>query len=156
MRKRNSKQEQQCRIMDIKDLEAIIAIFEKSRIARMDLRMPDASLTLEKDSLPVPVSGADSFLSEPAEQPMQKTGRQTVSVKAALVGIFHAAPAPGAEPFVTQGQKVQAGTVVGIIEAMKTMNEITAPDSGTMAEIYVKEGDLVEFGQSLMELEDVQ
>ena len=139
--------------MDIKDLEAIIAIFEKSQVTKMDLELEGASLRLEKDHLTVGVSSCASSAQNSQAQTMPHAQDQKACIEAPLVGIFHAASEPGAEPFVKEGQMVQAGAVVGIGEAMKTMNEITASKSGVVKPVLVKEGDLVEFGQALMELE---
>lgn len=77
----------------------------------------------------------------------------TEMVKAPLVGIFYEAPAPGEEPFVKEGQKVKKGDVLCVIEAMKMMNELKADVDGTVKKVDVKNGDAVEFGQVLFEVE---
>lgn len=77
----------------------------------------------------------------------------TEMVKAPLVGIFYEAPAPGEEPFVKEGQKVKKGDVLCVIEAMKMMNELKADVDGTVKKVDVKDGDAVEFGQVLFEVE---
>lgn len=77
----------------------------------------------------------------------------TEMVKAPLVGIFYEAPAPGEEPFVKDGQKVKKGDVLCVIEAMKMMNELKADVDGTVKKVDVKDGDAVEFGQVLFEVE---
>ena len=59
---------------------------------------------------------------------------------------------PDSEPFVTVGKKVNKGDVVCIVEAMKLMNEITAEQSGTISEICVNNGDIVEYGQTLFKI----
>ena len=66
-----------------------------------------------------------------------------------IVGTFYRAPSPTAEPFVKVGSQVEPDTVVCIIEAMKLMNEIQAETAGTIAKIYVENGQPVEFGQPL-------
>jgi len=73
-------------------------------------------------------------------------------VKAPIVGVFYAAPSPDAEPFVKVGDTVKKGDLICIIEAMKFMNEITAEQDGTISEICVKNGDLVEFGQVIFKM----
>lgn len=75
------------------------------------------------------------------------------SIKAPLVGTVYLAPEPGAKPFVEQGQSVKRGQVLLIIEAMKTMNEITAQKSGTIKKIFVKDANPVEFGEPLVLIE---
>ena len=69
-----------------------------------------------------------------------------------MVGVFYTSPSPEADPYVRVGQSVQSGDVVCIIEALKLMNEIPATESGTIAEICVSNGDIVEYGQPLFKL----
>lgn len=69
-----------------------------------------------------------------------------------MVGTFYRAPGPGAEPFVDIGDKIKAGQVVGIIEAMKIMNEIEADAEGEVVAIYVGNAEPVEFGQRIIAL----
>ena len=76
----------------------------------------------------------------------------TTAVRAPMVGVFYAAPAPGAEPFVHVGSKVKKGETLCVIEAMKVMNEVTAEADGEVVDICVKDGDLVEYGCCLMKI----
>ena len=69
----------------------------------------------------------------------------TTAVRAPMVGVFYAAPAPGAEPFVHVGSKVKKGETLCVIEAMKVMNEVTAEADGEVVDICVKDGDLVDY-----------
>lgn len=73
-------------------------------------------------------------------------------VKSPLVGTFYAAPAEDAAPFVKVGDTVNAGQVLAIVEAMKLMNDIESDYSGQVAEIYVSNGDAVEYGQPLFRI----
>jgi acetyl-CoA carboxylase biotin carboxyl carrier protein len=66
-----------------------------------------------------------------------------------IVGTFYRSPSPTAESFVRIGSRVEADTVVCIIEAMKLMNEIQAETTGEVAKIYVENGQAVEYGQPL-------
>ena len=68
------------------------------------------------------------------------------------MGVFYAAPSPGAEPFVKVGSKVHAGDTLCVIEAMKLMNEVTAERDGEVVEVCVEDGDLVDFGRCLMKI----
>nr|MDT0657299.1 acetyl-CoA carboxylase biotin carboxyl carrier protein [Micromonospora sp. DSM 115978] len=74
------------------------------------------------------------------------------TVDAPLVGTFYRAPEPGARPYVEVGDAVNAGQVIGIVEAMKLMNQVTAEHTGTVAEVLVEDGHPVEFGQPLIAL----
>ena len=69
-----------------------------------------------------------------------------------MVGTAYLAPEPGAKPFVSIGSKIKKGDTVLIIEAMKTMNHISSPQDGTIEEIYVNDGESVEFDQELIKI----
>lgn len=77
----------------------------------------------------------------------------TKTIESPIVGTFYRSSAPGAEPMVKVGSKVDPETVVCIVEAMKVMNEIKAEKSGIVKEILVENGQPVEFGQPLFILE---
>ena len=70
-------------------------------------------------------------------------------IKSPLVGTFYAAPAENAEPFIKVGDQVQEGKVLGIVEAMKLMNEIESEFDGVIEKILVENGEIVEYGQPL-------
>lgn len=75
-----------------------------------------------------------------------------VSVKSPIVGVFYAAPAENADPYVSIGDRVKKGQTLCIVEAMKLMNEITAEDDGVISEICVTNGQVVEFGTELFRI----
>jgi len=81
------------------------------------------------------------------------SAREMHIIKSPIVGTFYNAPAPDAEPFVGVGHRVEKDTVVCIIEAMKLMNEIQAEVSGVITNIYVENGQPVEYGQNLFGIE---
>jgi acetyl-CoA carboxylase biotin carboxyl carrier protein len=71
-------------------------------------------------------------------------------IAAPMVGTFYAAPSPRDAPFVEEGDEIQSGDTVGIIEAMKIMNEIESEVTGRVSRVMVKNGQPVEYGQPLM------
>lgn len=73
-------------------------------------------------------------------------------VCAPMVGVFYAAPAPGAEPFVRVGSRVKKGDTLCILEAMKLMNEVVAERDGEVVEACVEDGELVEYGRVLFRI----
>lgn len=73
-------------------------------------------------------------------------------VCAPMVGVFYAAPAPGAEPFVRVGGRVKKGDTLCILEAMKLMNEVVAERDGEVVEACVEDGELVEYGRVLFRI----
>ena len=70
-------------------------------------------------------------------------------VKSPIVGTFYGSPSPGAAPFVAPGDHVEKGQVIGIIEAMKLMNEIESDVAGEVVKCLVSNGQAIEFGQPL-------
>lgn len=67
--------------------------------------------------------------------------------------MFYAAPSPGEKPFVSEGSRVEAGQVLGLIEAMKMMNELKSPVGGIVRRVCGADGQLAEYGQILFEVE---
>ena len=78
------------------------------------------------------------------------------TVEAPLVGIFYAAPSPEEPPFIDVCQAVKKGDTLFIIEAMKTMNEIPAPCDGIISHVLAQSGDMVEYGQVVVVMEEKQ
>ncbi|MGH7244566.1 MAG: acetyl-CoA carboxylase biotin carboxyl carrier protein [Phycisphaerales bacterium] len=72
-----------------------------------------------------------------------------IAIESPMVGTFYSAANPDSAPFVTNGAKINASTVVCLIEAMKVFNEIKAEKGGTVERVLVKSGEAVEFGQKL-------
>lgn len=105
---------------------------------------PSAPSEVPADPEPEPV------LETAPAAPVPVTGNP---LKAPIVGTFYAASSPDAEPYVKVGDRVEAGQVLCIIEAMKLMNEIEAEQAGVIREITVKNGDPVEYGQVLFIIE---
>ncbi|MEZ4505578.1 MAG: acetyl-CoA carboxylase biotin carboxyl carrier protein [Thermomicrobiales bacterium] len=73
-------------------------------------------------------------------------------VTSPMIGTFYASPSPGEPPFVQEGDEVEAGQVIGIIEAMKIMNEITSEHGGIVSKILVTNAQPVEYGQPLVHI----
>ncbi|TCL70494.1 acetyl-CoA carboxylase biotin carboxyl carrier protein [Rhizobium sp. BK251] len=97
---------------------------------------------------PAPMAAA------PAAAAPAAAGRNPANVvNAPMVGTVYMAPAPGARAFIEVGTAVKEGQTLLIIEAMKTMNQIPAPRSGTVTEILVEDGRPVEYGEALVVIE---
>ena len=77
-------------------------------------------------------------------------------IKAPLVGTFYRASGPGADPYVKEGDVVEKGQTVAIVEAMKLMNQVQADETGKVAAIVANDGEWVEFEQVLMYLEPAE
>lgn len=81
-----------------------------------------------------------------------ETNDNYISIKSPMVGVFYAAPAENAEPFVSIGDSIEKGKTICIIEAMKLMNEIKAETDGEICEICVTNGQVVEYGTELFRI----
>ena len=106
------------------------------------------------------VAGSTDFINTTVTRPDLNTGTSPTpsfatseEVKAPIVGVFYSAPSPEADPFVRIGDTVKKGDVLCILEAMKSMNEITAEHDGKIVDICVQNGDVMEFGQVLFKIE---
>lgn len=76
----------------------------------------------------------------------------SAAVISPIVGVFYAAPAENADPYVSVGDRVKKGQILGIVEAMKLMNEICAEEDGTITQICVANGQVVEYGTELFRI----
>lgn len=149
----------------------IIDRFESSDIAKLKFKKGDVLLELEKAAdvhggdpcAPANIGGGTVLQGREKAAPVaveaseSEAGGKTAGeeqdgtvLSSPIAGVFYAAPSPGSAPYVKLGQHVKKGDVVGLVEAMKMMNEITAPVSGVVKVIDVKNEDFVEYKQSLM------
>ena len=100
-----------------------------------------------------PVAAAAPAPAAPAAAPAPAAPVSVETIDAPLVGTFYRAASPEAQAFVKVGDHIAPDTVIGIIEAMKVMNEIKAEKSGVIKEVLVENGQPVEFGQPLFVIE---
>lgn len=144
--------------MDINDIYGLIDKFDASSCGELKLEMNGANIELKKA---VPGAGNNTCVTvqknvvqEDSQKKVENIQSQPSSdikeIKAPLVGTFYTASGPDDEPFVKIGQNVHAGDVIGIIEAMKLMNEVTADCDGTVKEVAAENGAMVEYGQPLV------
>ena len=146
--------------MDLKDVYELLDKFDASACCEMVLNLNGTQLSLKKySSIAVPsglnnASGLNSVVAgntqTQAEQVTDNASAgDAVEIKAPLVGTFYQAPGPDEQPYVKVGQQVKKGDVVGIIEAMKLMNEVVAPQDGVILSIDATDGNMVQYGQVL-------
>lgn len=114
-----------------------LEITEDKRSVRLERNVPGAAA----ETIPVSVQGA---LPVPSG-----TDSGYISVKSSIVGVFYAAPAENAAPYVAVGDHVKKGQTLCIVEAMKLMNEIESDFSGQVVKILAENGKAVEYGQPL-------
>lgn len=123
--------------LDLTGLE----ITEDNRVVRLERTAP--AVAAPAPVVTVPVAEA---------APKAEESGSYVSVKSPIVGIFYAAPAENAEPYVAQGDAVKQGQTLCIVEAMKLMNEIPAECDGIIEKICVTNGQMVEYGTELFRI----
>ena len=105
---------------------------------------------------PAPAGPPENGLAGDLDQlPPVPAEDDVVRVESPMVGTFYRAPAPGAAPYVTEGDPVEAGQTLCILEAMKLMNEVKADVEGIVRAIHAQNAEPVEYGQLLFELEPV-
>jgi acetyl-CoA carboxylase biotin carboxyl carrier protein len=153
--------------MDIRKVKKLIELLEESGVSEIEIKEGEESVRISRHPVggvpsmsmpaayvaapPAPVPAAAAPATAPA--PAAPTHRPENTVTAPMVGTFYAAPAPGAKAFVDIGSEVKPGDVLCIIEAMKMMNQIECDKGGRVVSILVKNGDPVEFGQTLFIIE---
>ena len=134
----------------MKELELTgLEITENNQVVRLE-RSPAAKLPQTPGSSFLPGAAHASAENDNGIHLSEKGEADSfLSVKSPLVGVFYAAPAENAEPYVSVGESVKKGQVLCIIEAMKLMNEIESECDGIVKEVLVENGEMVEFGQPL-------
>jgi acetyl-CoA carboxylase biotin carboxyl carrier protein len=115
--------------------------------------MVKRQLTVAAPVAAAPVASAAPSAPAPAAEPSVTPADHPGAVKSPMVGTVYLSGEPGAPPFASVGAKVSAGDTLVIIEAMKVMNPITAPKSGTVRQILVENAQPVEFDQPLVIIE---
>jgi acetyl-CoA carboxylase biotin carboxyl carrier protein len=130
-------------------LPGLLKVFDGSTLADLDLQYGDVHLSLHR---PAAANGGFSLApiasaAESEPEPEQPEGH---TITAQMVGTFYLTPAPGKPPLVQEGDVIEKGQVIGIIEAMKVMNELEADVGGRIVRILVKNQEPVEYGQALM------
>ena len=139
--------------MEIEKLLKIIDAVKTSGLGEFKYEEGDTKIALKSYTKASAVQTIE--VSQPETKMVVETPQTLAEgnvVKAPLVGTFYAAASEGAKPFIEVGYVVKKGQVLGIIEAMKLMNEIECEADGTVQEIYVKNQEMVEYGQSLFRI----
>ena len=147
--------------MDIRKVKKLMELLEESGMSEIEIKEGEESVKISRyGNSPAP---SHSFVQQQAPTsvppvvaaPVIADEPSTVgqSLTSPMVGTYYSAPSPTAKPFVTIGQHVKQGDTIGIVEAMKIMNQIEAEKSGTVLQILVKDGEAVEFGQPLIIVE---
>ena len=157
---------------DLDTIERLATLMETANLSsveicegetRISLKRPEPAAAISAPVYGIPAGGATLPPEQAAVPTLAPTssveeGSQVVDfndmkeLKSPMVGVVYTAPEPGAEPFVKPGSRVKKGQVLCIIEAMKLMNEYTAPEDGEILDICIQNEELVEFGQVLFKM----
>ncbi len=150
--------------MDLKDIKELIALMKKNDLSVFKMENEGFKITLKKGNdfqpqvvatAPMQYPPAPTAATAPAAASAPIVATESAKLReinSPMVGTFYAAASPESPSYVSVGQEVTEDTVVGIIEAMKVMNEIKAECRGTIAEVVAESGKPVQFGQALFRL----
>ena len=147
--------------MNTEPLIQLIQIVSESNLTEFHYEEKDMKLIMKRDEIihisDSPVDGTAhpvvSVKQESLESAAASNGSEEKLITSPLVGIFYSAPAEDDAPYVQIGEKVKKGQTIAIVEAMKLMNEIESEFDGIIKEIFVKNGQAVEYGQPLFSIE---
>lgn len=150
--------------MDLRKLKTLIDLVAESNIAELEITEGEGKVRIVKSGppmvaapvalqaaapamaaapMPAPTTPAPAAEAAPAAPAAEDT------VPSPMVGTFYRASAPGAAPYVNVGDVVEVGQTLGVIEAMKLMNEIPSDRAGVVKAILIENGQAVEFGQPM-------
>ena len=131
----------------LRALAALLQDLAESGVVELEVSVGDARLYVRQRAGAVPARASG----QPAPAAATAVEEEGLTpVPAPLSGVFYGAPAPDERPYVHEGDEVEVGQVVGLIEAMKVFNEIHAEVAGTVARVLVVSGHLVQAGQALL------
>jgi acetyl-CoA carboxylase biotin carboxyl carrier protein len=156
---------------DIEDLKQLVEFLQENQVAEFELDQGDQKIRLKFKQAEAPaiapvahvIAAAPGLMAAPMPVPAAAAQAAEVTpptpaaqpdaglhmIKSPIVGTYYGSPSPGAAPFVSPGDHVEKGQIVGIVEAMKLMNEIESDVSGEIVKILVTNGQPIEFGQPL-------
>jgi acetyl-CoA carboxylase biotin carboxyl carrier protein len=164
--------------MEFKEIIELINTISDSKVTSFTIEEGDKKITIKSGDKAPQVVTAPQVVAMPAMTPQvmpvpvaagavapqmdnavvnevsaeTKSDANIKTINSPLVGTFYAAPSPDDAPFVSVGDTVKKGQVIGIVEAMKLMNEIESDHDGVITEIMVNNGDMVEYGQVLVKV----
>ncbi len=148
---------------DVKTVEALVALMSQHDLSEIYLRDGAQHVRLRRGGLAVPTTAAlpyaptlqsapPSAASEPRKE-AAASKKHLTEVKSEMIGTFYTQAKPGEPPYVKVGDRIIPSKVIGLIEVMKTYNEVLANCSGVVVEVAVENGAFVEFGTVLIRVD---
>ena len=153
--------------MNLAELKELFELIAERNITEFELEEEGVKLRIKKDGGNVritehaPGAGAAAAIASPPDPASagEDNGADVLDglaiVQAPMVGTFYRQPEPGAEPFAGKGQQIKKGQTLCIIEAMKLMNEIESELSGELVEVFVEDGQSVQYGDKLFAIREI-
>ncbi len=150
--------------MDVKELKELIEIFQDSELSELEIEEEGCSIRLQRNTpapmpmiMQAPVAAGHPAPAAPAASSEPAVEEETYAevITSPMVGTFYSAPAPGEDPFVREGDTVEDGQTVCIVEAMKLMNEVGASGHCVIEKVLAENGQPVEFGQPLFAIRHI-
>ena len=139
--------------MEYEKIKQLINDMGNSKLISVDIEFPDGmKIKMEKNVSIVADSAQVAVMESVKEKSVTEEVKSGNIVKSPMVGTFYSKSSPTSNPYVEIGSEVKKGTVLCIVEAMKLMNEIESEFNGKIAEILVKDGEAVEYGQPLFRI----
>jgi acetyl-CoA carboxylase biotin carboxyl carrier protein len=141
--------------VDAAAIRELAKLLDETKLTEIEIEQNGIRMRVARGGTQVVAHAAPAPAAAPAAAPAQAeapkaSGPAAGAVPSPMVGTVYVSPEPGKPPFVKVGDTVKEGATLLIIEAMKTMNPILAPRSGTVKEICIADAQPVEFGQSLV------
>ncbi|MBW1605163.1 acetyl-CoA carboxylase biotin carboxyl carrier protein subunit [Lactobacillus sp. Sy-1] len=142
--------------MDEQDVEKLIDKFDQSNLTelRIDGQLYFSKLDHPQQVVAQPAANAAAPAGAPAPQKAATANNEGAKIKAPLVGIVYFAPSPEKPVFKSVGDHVKKGETVCVIEAMKVINDVKSPVSGTITKQLVSDGEMVEYDQPIFAIEE--
>ena len=141
---------ERCDPMKESDIRKYAALMQELGLTGLEITEDNQMVRLERTA-----PAAKQTVPMEAPAPAEAEERDCISVKSPVVGLFYAAPAENADPYVSLGDRVKQGQTLCIVEAMKLMNELSAECDGIIEKICVTNGQLVEYGTELFRIRRV-
>lgn len=141
--------------MEVKDILTLLHAVSDSNITNFEYQEGDTKLSFQvgrKEAVEIHASEQGIEHQVITKEPVKDTLESSHVITSPMVGTFYSAPGEDSSPFIKVGDTIKKGQVIGIVEAMKLMNEIESPYEGVVDEILVENGAMIGFEQPLIRI----
>jgi len=135
--------------IDKKLIKELVDNLDEFKLTELEYQSGETKIKVSKVAKTSNLSKTSEAIASNNKAPLSD-GEEGVRIKSPIIGTVYMAPEPGAKKFIQVGDKIKKGQTIMIVEAMKTMNHIPATNEGIVKSISVKDGQPVEFGQTLI------